>query len=193
MATIKQLTEEVYKEVRSENEAKLDHAKATLEKDISDAKEQSQAKWQKQKEKAERDYHDNLERQKQSYSNQLNQDLLAKKQELIQQAFKEAQLALSQLSQADFVSMLDRALSAIPQAENTQIVIGELSQKQLGQEAKLSLQEKYPHIRFSQDLLKGHGGVVIEQKTMNYDLTFDQLIREQEDHLSVYVAKQLND
>ncbi|MCY3036616.1 MULTISPECIES: V-type ATP synthase subunit E [Aerococcus] len=193
MATIKQLTEEVYKEVRSENEAKLDHAEATLEKDISDAKEQSQAKWQKQKEKAERDYHDNLERQKQSYSNQLNQDLLAKKQELIQQAFKEAQLALSQLSQADFVSMLDQALSAIPQAENTQIVIGELSQKQLGQEAKLNLQEKYPHIRFSQDLLKGHGGVVIEQETMNYDLTFDQLIREQEDHLSVYVAKQLND
>ncbi|KAA9299891.1 MULTISPECIES: V-type ATP synthase subunit E [Aerococcus] len=193
MATIKQLTEEVYKEVRSENEAKLDHAKATFEKDISDAKEQSQAKWQKQKEKAERDYHDNLERQKQSYSNQLNQDLLAKKQELIQQAFKEAQLALSQLSQADFVSMLDQALSAIPQAENTQIVVGELSQKQLDQEAKLSLQEKYPHIRFSQDSLKGHGGVVIEQETMNYDLTFDQLIREQEDHLSVYVAKQLND
>ncbi|KAA9242736.1 MULTISPECIES: V-type ATP synthase subunit E [Aerococcus] len=193
MATIKQLTEEVYKEVRSENEAKLDHAKATFEKDISDAKEQSQAKWQKQKEKAERDYHDNLERQKQSYSNQLNQDLLAKKQELIQQAFKEAQLALSQLGQADFVSMLDQALSAIPQAENTQIVVGELSQKQLDQEAKLSLQEKYPHIRFSQDPLRGHGGVVIEQETMNYDLTFDQLIREQEDHLSVYVAKQLND
>ncbi|AMB95493.1 V-type ATP synthase subunit E [Aerococcus urinae] len=193
MATIKQLTEEVYKEVRSENEAKLDHAKATFEKDISDAKEQSQAKWQKQKEKAERDYHDNLERQKQSYSNQLNQDLLAKKQELIQQAFKEAQLALSQLSQADFVSMLDQALSAIPQAENTQIVVGELSQKQLDQEAKVSLQEKYPHIGFSQDSLKGHGGVVIEQETMNYDLTFDQLIREQEDHLSVYVAKQLND
>lgn len=183
MATLEQLTGEVYERVRSELEERLDAAKAQQAKEIEEVKNKKETKVEQQKVRQEADGQLVLERQKNSYLNELNQELLKQKQDWIQVILDETEEALTKISEEDFLQILRKGLSAISADTQAEIVLGEKSQDQLSDHGKQTLIDQFPNVTFSDALIPNQGGAVIQQAQLDYDLTFKQMIDRQRQNI----------
>lgn len=193
MATIKQLKEEVFEQVRSEGTQAIQTAKEELGQALTSKQESLKEAYAKQKQVAKERSEAELERKKQSYTNQLNQELLRAKQDLFQEVFQEAIQSMTQFSSEEFEELVDQSLQAIEAGEGTGVGIGEESQSQWGAESKARLQSKYPQVEFQSTFLKNHGGFVLQEATMDYDLTYDQILLEKEAQLTSQFNQQLSE
>lgn len=193
MATIKQLKEEVFEQVRSEGTQAIQTAKEELGQALTSKQESLKEAYAKQKQIAKERSEAELERKKQSYTNQLNQELLRAKQDLFQEVFQEAIQSMTQLSSEEFEELVDQSLQAIEAGEGTCVGIGEESQSQWSVESKARLQSKYPQVEFQSTFLKNHSGFVLQEATMDYDLTYDQILLEKEAQLTSQFNQQLSE
>lgn len=184
MASIETLVNQVIDKVKANEELKFEEAKRVQSENLTHEKEKIEKQEEIEKEAIKQRVEADLQRKQQSYINEMRNQVLQEKQNLLSGIYNEAIEKLSNLSSADFIELVHGAIQQINSNDKTELVMGELSRNQLDQSGFNKLQTEFPQLSISNDVLKGEGGFILSQEGMDYNFTFNKLISEYKDTLA---------
>lgn len=189
MASIQVLVNQVIDKVRTAEEAKLEEAKRIQASELANEKEKIEHHEATEKEAIQQRVNAEMQRKQQSYINELRNQRLQEKQNLLSGVYSQAIEGLSDLPAVEFAVLIRNALKQLNNNEPTQLVIGEKSQKQLDENSLQTIKNEFPQVSLSDDMLKNEGGFILSQQGMDYNFTYSKLIEENKDALASELSR----
>lgn len=102
---------------------------------------------------------------------QIQSEILNKKQDLINQAYKVALKKLADLDDAQYITLMEKLINRLPD-DHGEII----SVKDKESLLKKALKNSHKKITLSENTCKGQGGFLYQSKNIDMDFTFDRLI-----------------
>lgn len=191
MAQISDLTKNILEKVESQAKADFEKEEVQLQAQLKEKTMQLKDRADKEKATIDERGRRELERLKQGYDNDLRNHYLAEKQSLIQSTYQKAIEQLAKLPEDDFLGFILGALAQLPEGKDTEIILGSLSSGQMHEALLAKVQESYPQVRLASRTLPKQAGFILSQKGMDYNFTFDQLIKEREGELASAISSRV--
>lgn len=175
---------ETIQQQQNEQAAKFQQQLTTLQKQADETLAAAKAKIDRENDQA-------LTLWQRRLQGQQRQKLLQAKQDLLQQVFAEALTALYDLSTADFMRLLNAALSKIELTQAIEVQLGAKSRAQFdAAQFKQNFSEKNQVTLQNHDI-EDEGGFILHAGTVDYNYLFSNLIATQKKRLLPALAAQL--
>lgn len=189
MADIQTLTKNVLDKVTAKHEKQFQEVKAEADEATAAKKAQIDEQTKNRKAHLEDASQAELQRQKQSYVNELRNETLQSKQQLIENVYGEAVTRMNAMDSGQFSALIRGAVSQLNISEAFQVLVGDKSQNILSATDRDQLQSEVANLSFSEETVKNRSGFILASEGMDYNFTFEAIINELKNELAPEIAK----
>ena len=178
MEDIKVLSEQILTRAKKQGQMKLDDYQKVAEAKLKETREKIEESEKRQKEQIIKQLNNDYERQTQTMKNKQRNQILAKKQELLNTVFDQAATELEKLNDIQFSQLLSGVLSKIDAKKEWLLVPGELSIELMQSDQIKNILTQYSFVTVSDQTINNKAGFILDQDGINYNFCFDALINE---------------
>ena len=191
MAELKLLIERLSEREKMAIRSEIAQAEQRAEMAVLKAEEEAEKTLVEEKEKITNQLNNEFDMKKNTQDVSYRNAILREKQQVIQQAFKDALKELNNISENEFMKIVMTALSHVDVTQTVKLFVGEHTNHLLDREGLNSELPWNHHVDIIDEPVKNKAGVLVRQDNIDYNYFFDELIFENRPELLKYVTSQL--
>ncbi|WP_440895559.1 V-type ATP synthase subunit E [Amphibacillus sp. Q70] len=188
MEDLQTLSKQILARTKEEGQTKLDDYKKVADEKIEETRQKLLESEKSRKESIELELNNDYERQVQTLANQQRNNILAKKQTLLNSIFDQAVKEMEKWDQSQFTNFLTGVLSRLDQSKQWTLVPGQASLNLIQTDQIQASIKEYPFVTVSEEVVKGKAGFILQQGGIDYNFCFDVLINELKKEFSPQLA-----
>ncbi len=182
MTGLETMLEQIKEESAQKASIVIAEAKKKAEEKLSQAKAAIAEKQEANRRTAETDAEDRVKRSVSAAERKGRQQILKKKQDLIDQAIEMAYQSLIQMDEDAYTTFVLEHLNPYAGQEGV-LHFAPMNNKKLPEKLVETLKKEYPLLKIARETLKGDGGFVLRIGQIEIDMTFEALLHENMEEL----------
>lgn len=183
------------KQIMEKVQATGDQQVQALQAELSSKMESFQAKLQEQFQTSQTTFRIQQERQleikKQSLVNNLRNQRLSKKQDLLRGLIQQVVTKVNDMGPEKFEELIRHVIGKVQKDAPFTLQMGEKSWNNLSEAARQSLRADFPQMELQAQGIKEKSGFMVTQAGINYNYIFEDVIAELTPQLLIELEKQL--
>ncbi|NMB18636.1 MAG: hypothetical protein GX984_04185 [Erysipelothrix sp.] len=188
MEDLQVLSEKILARTKQEGQSKLESYQKVAHDKLEETRQKLAENKKQQSDSIVTQLNHDYERQAQTMKNKQRNQILAKKQELLNTVFDQAITELENWDETQFSQFLSGVLSKIDPNKEWSIVSGERSVKLMQSNQVKTVLSHYSFVTVSDQTVNNKAGFILEQGGIDYNFCFDALINELKKDFSPQLA-----
>ncbi|GAA4069827.1 hypothetical protein [Amphibacillus indicireducens] len=188
MEDISVLSVQILSRTKKQGQSKLEAYQKVADDKLEETSKKLEESEKRQKDLIIQQLNNDYERQIQTMKNKQRNQILAKKQELLNTVFDQAVTELENWDETQFSQFLSGVLSKIDPNKEWSIVSGERSVKLMQSNQVKTVLSHYSFVTVSDQTVNNKAGFILEQGGIDYNFCFDVLINELKKDFSPQLA-----
>lgn len=178
MADLKEMTKRVVEQEEETIRQDVEETRQNSEEEIKAARGKIEEERQRRKESIDAEVEQDYSIQKNTLQNQQRNSILASKQTIISKLLVEAKNKLNEINSDQFKTFTENVLKQFEEQGTVDLVVAEESSGIIDQMWLDQLSFSNLKVNLSEETVKNKSGIIIQQKGIEYNFLFDELVDE---------------